>query len=126
MRHCVRTMRTLALVVSAIGPAFIAPRAAAQGCEPIRFTTPVNLGGEGQAYQPGHEWQFSVGYRRLVSNQFFVGTQENPALGPGGQAPIFRIHTVVADLAYPINDRYRVRVSVPLSTASFTRTWADK
>lgn len=100
--------------------------ASAQGCEPIRFTSPVNLGGEGQAYQPSGEWQLTLAYRRLVSNEWFVGTSENSALAPGGSSPVFRIHTLVADVAYAINDRYRVRLSVPMSSGSLTRTWPDK
>jgi hypothetical protein len=99
---------------------------AAQGCEPIRFTTPVNLGGEGQAYQPAKEWQLTLAYRRLASNEWFVGTEENSARAPGGQSPVFRIHTFVADVAYSISDRYRVRVSVPFSSGSLSRVWPDK
>ena len=128
MKQQVRTLRTLARFGAAISLAIIAAPspAAAQGCEPIRFTAPVNLGGQGEAYQPGHEWQLTLAYRRLTSNEFFVGTRQNPALGPGGQAPVFKIHTVVADIAYAINDRYRVRLSVPMSTGSVTRMYADK
>ena len=100
--------------------------AGGQGCEPIRFTTPVNLGGEGQAYQPGKEWQLTLAYRRLVSREWFVGTSENSSLAPGGKAPVFRIHTVVADVAYAFNDRYRVSLSVPLSSGSLSRVWPDK
>lgn len=104
----------------------LASPAGAQGCEPIRFTTPVNLGGEGQAYQPASEWQLTMAYRRLVSEDWFVGTQENSALAPGGTSPVFRIHTVIADVAYAISDRYRMRVSVPFSAGSLSRTWPDK
>ena len=100
--------------------------AAGQGCEPIRFTTPVNLGGEGQVYQPDREWQLTLAYRRLVSKDWFVGKDENSSLAPGGTSPVFRIHTVVADVAYSISDRVRFRVSVPISSGSLTRTWPDK
>lgn len=93
-----------------------------QGCEPIRFTTPVSLGGDGQSYQPEGEWQMTFAYRRLVSNEWFVGKSENSALAPGGKSPVFRIHTVVADVAYSISDRYRVRVSVPFSSGSLSRS----
>jgi len=85
----------------------------------------VRLGGQGEAYQRGGEWQLTLGYRRLVSNQFFVGTKENSAAGPGGEAPVFKIHTFVADAAYAFRDRYRVRLSVPVSIGSETRLWAD-
>jgi hypothetical protein len=97
----------------------------AQGCEPIRFTTPIDLGGEGQAYQGAGKWKFSLAYRKLYSDQFFVGTKENPAAGPNGEPSIFDIHTVVGDAAYSINSRYRIRLSVPYSTAEFRRKWAD-
>lgn len=100
--------------------------AAAQGCEPIRFTTPVNLGGEGQVYQPKREWQLTLAYRRLVSSDWFVGTKENSALAPGGTSPVFRIHTVVADVSYAVSDRVRLMVSVPFSSGSLTRAWPDK
>jgi hypothetical protein len=96
-----------------------------QGCEPIRFTTPVNLGGEGQAYQSANSWELTVAYRRLYSNQWFIGTKESSSLGPGGHAPVFKINTFVADVAYSMSDRVRLRVSIPVSSGSFTRTWAD-
>ncbi len=117
-----------ALCVSAaiMAQAMILSNTAAQGCEPIRFTTPVNLGGQGQAYQPAHEWQLTLAYRRLVSHDWFVGTDENSALAPGGESPVFRIHTVVADVAYAFNDRYRLRLSIPVTTGSLTRVWPDK
>src|SRR4051812_27154775 len=99
---------------------------AAQGCEPIRFTTPVNLGGEGEAYQPAKSWQLTLAYRRLVSNEWFVGSTESHGLAPGGQSPVIKIHTFVADAAYSFNDRLRLRLSVPFSTGSLSRFWPDK
>src|SRR5688500_12900753 len=99
--------------------------AAAQGCEPIPFTTPVNLGGQDEAYQPAREWQLTLAYRRLVSSDWFVGTEESPERAPGGSSPVFRVHTIVADVAYSISDRQRVRISIPASAGSLTRTWPD-
>ena len=99
--------------------------AAGQGCEPIRFTTPVNLGGQDEAYQPANEWQLTLAYRRLVSGDWFIGTTESPDRAPGGKSPVFSIHTVVADVAYSINDRYRLKISVPVSAGSLKRTWPD-
>ena len=105
----------------------LAPVAAGgQGCEPIRFTTPVNLGGAGSAYQPAKEWQLTIAYRRLISEDWFVGTDENPSLAPGGESPVFRIHTFVANVAYAFGDRYRAHVSVPFSFGALTRTWPDQ
>ncbi len=120
-----RFTRTV-LMVAAVASAFTPVRAMAQGCEPIRFTTPVRLGGEGEAYQPAREWQLTLAYRRLVSNEWFVGTQENSALAPGGQAPVFSIHTMVADVAYAVNDRFRLSASLPVSRGTLARTWPDK
>jgi hypothetical protein len=97
----------------------------AQGCEPIRFTTPVSLGGEGEAYQPSREWRVTLAYRRLISNQWFIGSEENGSLAPGGVPPEFRVHTVVADVAYSFSDRFRARVSVPFSRGTLSRIWAD-
>ena len=124
-RHVVRKLGLISLLAM-IGLLAQPPVARAQGCEPIRFTTPVDLGGEGQAYQPEREWQFTVAYRHLVSKDWFIGTEENSSLAPGGQSPVFRIHTVVADVAYSLSDRYRVRVSVPFSSGSLSRIWPDK
>ena len=112
------THRRVALAVTITAAVALAPAgAAAQGCEPIRFTTPVNLGGVGQAYsQSGREWQLGLAYRRLASDEFFVGSEEDPSKGPGGQSPEFRIHTFVADVAYAFNDQFRLRLAVPFST----------
>src|SRR5688572_11353080 len=126
MKWIVSTAHVMAWLVVVTSPAFVATTVAAQGCEPIRFTTPVNLGGEGQAYQRAREWQVTLAYRRLVSKDWYVGTEESSSLAPGGQSPVFRIHTLVADVAYSINDRYRVHVSVPVSTGSLSRIWPDR
>ena len=113
-----------ALLAGAAG--LVLPTAAApQGCEPIRFTTPVSLGGGGEAYQAGGQWRATLAYRNLHSSQWFIGTEESGSLGPGGEPPVFNIHTFVGDLAYAFNDRISARVSIPFSTGSFTRIWPD-
>lgn len=114
-----------AAVAGACGLAILPEPVAAQGCEPIRFTNPVSLGGEGEAYQPGREWRVTLAYRRLISNQWFIGTEENGSQAPGGVPPEFRVHTVVADVAYSFSDRFRARVSVPYSTGTLSRIWGD-
>ena len=122
----IRGVRRIAGALLAIaGLPLLPTTAAAQGCEPIRFTVPVSLGGEGQAYQPRHEWKATLAYRRLISNQWFVGTERRDNLAPGGSAPVFAIHTGIVDLAYGVSDRMTVRMSVPFSRGSFTRTWPD-
>ncbi len=104
---------------------FILDTLLAQGCEPIRFTTPIDLGGGGQAYQGRHEWRLTLAYRRLHSTDWYVGTSQNPSLGPGGQAPVFNINTIVADVAYGVSDKFRMHLSVPYSSGSIDHIWAD-
>src|SRR6266567_5174571 len=120
MERHVTMRRALVVLAVTICSMPTAIRVSAQGCEPIRFTAPVSLGGAGQAYQQGHEWELTLAYRRLVSNEFFVGTRESPASGPFGQPPVFNINTFVADVAYAINDRYRVSVSLPVQTGTIS------
>ena len=126
MQQHITNLVALVFLVSPIGVAVIAPRAEAQGCEPIRFSTPVNLGAEGQAYQRAREWQVTLAYRRLTSNEWFIGSEDKSSLAPGGESPVFKVHTLVADVAYSIDERFRVRLSVPVSTASFSRIWPDQ
>jgi hypothetical protein len=125
MMNAERRANGCAMMVVA-GLAIGSARAGAQGCEPIRFTTPVSLGAQGEAYQPAREWQLTLAYRRLYSDEWFVGTEEKSSLAPGGEAPVFKIHTFVADVAYAPTDRYRIRLSVPVSTGSFSRIWPDR
>jgi hypothetical protein len=115
----------IATLIGALAFGVIPQPVAAQGCEPIRFTTPVNLGGQGQAYQPGNEWQLTLAYRRLVSNQWFVDTQDQSTRAPGGQSPVVKIHSILAEVAYSFSDRYNLRLSVPLSIGSSARRWPD-
>jgi hypothetical protein len=112
------SLHRVALAFSITVAVALAPAGAAgQGCEPIRFTTPVNLGGIGQAHaQSGGQWQVGLSYRHLSSDEFFVGSESSPSSGPGGQPPEFKIHTFVADIGYAFNDQFRLRLAVPFST----------
>ena len=121
----VLTLRRGLVVLTGVTAAGLAPSSAAgQGCEPIRFTVPVSLGAAGEAYQPGG-WELTLAYRRLVSNQWFVGSEESGSRAPGGSPPVFKIHTAIADIAYAFNDRFRAHLSIPFSTGSLSRRWAD-
>ena len=104
----------------------IGSRAFAQGCEPIRFTTPVSLGGQGEAYQREREWRLTLGYRRLSANEWFVGGESSPTRAPGGQPPVFKINTLVADIAYAPTERLQLHLSIPFSGGSATGMWPDK
>lgn len=121
MNRDMRRILTAGLLVAPLAFAVAAEPLSAQGCTPIRFTTPVDLGGQGQAYQRSNQWQATLAYRRLYSNQFFVGTSQDPTKGPGGQPPTHNIHTLVADIGYSPTDRLQLNVSLPFSTASISR-----
>ena len=97
----------------------------AQGCEPIRFTTPVGLGGKGEAYQREQQWRFTLAYRRLFSNEFYIGSSQSTAFFPNGKAPVFNINTFVGDIAYAPSDRLLLHLSVPVQTGSESVIRAD-
>jgi len=120
-----RVYRDVAATVGTLTLGLTPGSASAQGCEPIRFVVPVNLGAEGEAYQPSREWRATIAYRRLMSNQWFIGNEQSDSLAPGGSAPVFKIHTAIVDLSYQFSDRFRTRVSLPYSSGSLTRMWPD-
>ena len=62
-----RSFRVNSAVVATLALGLISGSATGQGCEPIRFVVPVNLGAEGEAYQPSREWRATIAYRRLLS-----------------------------------------------------------
>ena len=94
----------------------------AQGCEPIRFSS-FSLGGQGESYQKAHQWRVTLGYRRLYTNQWYVGTTVRNDLAPGGISPIVSIHTVVGDVSYALTDRVTLHLSLPFSTGSGSRVY---
>ena len=96
----------------------------AQGCEPIRFSNP-SLGGQGESYQEAHQWRLTVGYRRLYTNQWTVGTEIHNDSAPFGSAPIINIHTFAASLSYAVTNRFNLQLSVPYSTGSLSRVYPD-
>jgi len=125
MRHTIRVrVQQVAVGLTLAGLLTVPTQSLAQGCSPIRFSNPV-LGGQGESYQEAHQWRLSVGYRRLYSNQWFVGTEVHNEQAPNGFVPIISIHTFVADVAYAVSGRLTLRLGVPFSTGSLTRVWPD-
>jgi hypothetical protein len=121
-----RLLRLTIAATCAAVPLVIGTRASAQGCEPIRFSTPVSLGGAGEAYQREREWRITLGYRRLYSNEWFVGTESAAARGPGGQSPVLNINTVIADVSFAPNARIQLHLGIPYSRGSSTSIWPDR
>lgn len=100
----------------------LAQRALAQGCEPIRFTTP-NAGMPGGSLQQAHQWRLTLGYRYLYSDQWFVGSTVASDQGPGGRSPVIRSHTFIADVEYAVSNRLSVHAAVPFSTGKIRRVY---
>src|SRR5688572_18851891 len=125
------TMRPLAkkgvlgIVLGAAGFVMTPSSSAAQGCEPIRFTTPVDLAGEGEVYRSVQRWRLTLAYRRLSSDNWLVGTTPSSARAPGGEAPRIKIHTLVADVSYSLTDRLQISASLPFSAGTLSRVWDD-
>ena len=115
----------LGIVLGAVGFVMTPSSSTAQGCEPIRFTTPIDLAGQGEAYQSPQRWGLTLAYRRLSSDNWLVGTTPSSARAPGGEAPRIRIHTFVADVSYSLTDKLQVGVSLPFSAGTLSRVWDD-
>ena len=124
MRTALALRRALFVLACGTPIALMPSAGAGQGCEPIRFTVPVNLGALGQAYKPSG-WELSLAYRRLYSEDWFIGTEQANDRFPGGPPPVFEIHSVLGEVSYKFNDRFRARLNVPFSTGSLTRMWPD-
>lgn len=124
LRHVTNLLARI-LLVSLLGLAGMTSRASAQGCEPIRFTTPVDLAAQGEVHQPSHRWRLTLAYRRLTSDNWLVGTTPSAARAPGGEAPKININTLVADVSYSLTDQLQVGVSLPFSTGTISRVWDD-
>jgi hypothetical protein len=120
-----RAPQTLATTLT-VAAVLIATRASAQGCEPIRFSTPVSLGGQGEAYQRQNEWRLTLGYRYLYSNQWFVGSADASSRASGGQSPVLKINTLIADVAYAPTERFQFHLGIPFSHGTQASIWPDK
>src|SRR5574338_47468 len=86
----------------------------AQGCMPLRFTSP-NLGGQATSFLRPHEWQVGFDFRRVATHRFFVGTQETEAAAPGGQPLRINLNSVNLSAAYGLTERTSVTLAVPMS-----------
>ena len=79
------------LVLGAVLGLLVVPRVSyGQGCMPLRFTSP-NFGGQQSPYFQAREWQVGIAVRRVATNCFFFGTQENETKAPFGHSLLPRI-----------------------------------
>ncbi|HEX4627977.1 MAG TPA: hypothetical protein VH137_04230 [Gemmatimonadales bacterium] len=125
-----RVQHQIAVLTLVVGVLFVPRQSVAQGCLPIRFTTP-SLGGHGESQSTdlrAHEWQIAVDYRYLHADRSFSGTQSQPpsSLPPSfGQPLIIRIHSANVNVTYAVSDRLNLRLTVPVSSGSQSRFYMD-
>lgn len=89
----------------------------AQGCMPIRFTSP-SLGAIDNSYLNKHEWQFGVAYRFLHADNFYIGHQYSPAETPGGKPIDIHIHTITLNATYALSRRLSLSLQLPFATGT--------
>jgi hypothetical protein len=103
----------------------VAPEAAfGQGCMPLHFAFP-GLAGQRVNYFQRHDWQIGVAMRRVATNRFFVGTQEDEAAAPGGQPLNLRLNSVDVSLSYAMSDRLSLSLTVPWSYSTAENTFGN-
>jgi hypothetical protein len=98
--------------------------AGGQGCMPLRFTS-ASLGGQRAPYLLPHEWQVGVAVRRVATNRFFVGTQEDESRAPGGQPLNLRLNSVDLSVTYATSERLSLTLTVPLSYSTASNVYPD-
>lgn len=96
----------------------------AQGCMPIRYTSPA-LGSRAASAPMTHVWQLVASYRWLYADQFFIGRDYRPASAPGGQPSRINISTVGLNLSYSPTTRLSLSLGVPVSLGTHSRLQGD-
>jgi hypothetical protein len=96
-----------------------APRVAlGQGCMPLRFTSP-GLAGVLAPYLVQNDWQFEIALRRVTTDKFFVGSQENESAAPGGLPPLdLSLNSLDLSITYATTERLSFTFTMPLSHAT--------
>lgn len=95
-----------------------------QGCMPVRFTSPA-LGGQQASFLQPHEWQLGVSVRRVATNRFFVGTQEDQTKAPLGQPLNLRLNSLDLSLTYATSERFSLTLTAPLAYSTVESTQPD-
>ncbi len=126
MRHSSRAVVALrSSSALAILGLLVVPRVAyGQGCMPLRFTSP-NFGGQQSPYFQAREWQIGIDVRRVATNRFFVGTQEDPTKAPGGQPLYLRLNSADVSFTYATSERLSFTLVVPMSYSTGSNVYPD-
>ncbi len=98
--------------------------ARAQGCMPLRFTSP-SLGGQMTSFLRPHEWQVGVGLRRVATHRFFVGSEETESAAPGGQPLRIHLNSLNLSVAYGLSERTSLTLAVPMSYGTASNVHGD-
>jgi len=115
----------LASAVASVGTALVPlARSSAQGCMPIRYTSPT-LGTPNLEASRAQQWQIGVDYRWVHANRFYVGRDYAPDLAPGGQPSRINVHTVDLSVSYTITRRLSATIAIPFATGTHSRLQAD-
>ncbi|HEY5021424.1 MAG TPA: hypothetical protein VII30_02940 [Gemmatimonadaceae bacterium] len=91
---------------------------------PVRFTSP-SLGGQRDSFFKTGEWQIGVSYRRLYADRWFVGTKVDESAAPFGKPLYLDIHSLDLTVTYGFSRRTSLMVTLPLSTGTHSRLYAD-
>jgi len=117
-----RVAMSCAVVCGALVTPTGSPRA--QGCMPIRFTSP-NLTLRDNTYLNDHGWQFGAGYRWLDADHFYIGHTYSPLASPGQKPIIIKVHTLNLSATYAFTNRFSAGILVPFVAGSQSMIQGD-
>lgn len=118
--------QTLAMGIGLVLGVLAAPSVVSgQGCMPLRFTSPA-LGGQQAAFLQPHEWQVGVFARRVATNRFFVGTQEDETKAPLGQPLNLRLNTIDLAVTFATSERFSLTLTTPVAYSTIENTQPDQ
>src|SRR4029079_3580747 len=118
VRHwCAAVLATAALVPAT-------PRLWAQGCMPLKFTSPSLAWIPGSFLDAG-KWRIGVAGRRVTTDKFFVGTHSAPGAAPGGQPLYLTLNSLDVSATYALTDRLSVTATIPFSRGSASNVFPD-
>jgi hypothetical protein len=97
-----------------LGSLLIASGVRAQGCMPIRYTSP-SLGARDNAYLNRHQWQFGFAYRWLHADRYYIDHAYRPDAAPHAQPVEIRIHTLTLNATYAFTSRFSLSLQLPMA-----------
>jgi hypothetical protein len=96
----------------------------AQGCMPIRYTSPTLGAPTGPAPNAG-QWDVGFTYRQLHADRFYIGHDYRPDAAPGGLPSRIDISTVELFVAYAATSRFNINLGVPIAIGTHSRLQGD-